>query len=42
MVVKNLMAVPITITKGVKVAQVVAVNAMPLVGNSPQDSGEIG
>ena len=30
-VVKNLMAIPITITKGTKVIQVVAVNAMPQV-----------
>ena len=29
-VVKNLMAIPITIAKGVKVTQVVAVNTVPL------------
>ena len=35
-VVKNLIAIPITITKGVKVAQVVAVNAVPQVEVAPR------
>ena len=40
-VVKNLMAAPITIAKGVKVTKVVAANAVPQRGSNPQDSGEI-
>ena len=35
-VVKNLMAVPITISKGVKVTQVVAANVMPLWNGHPE------
>ena len=35
MVVKNLMATPITIAKGVKVAQVVAANVVPPVTVAP-------
>ena len=34
-VVKNLTATPITITKGVKIAQVIAANAIPQVGIAP-------
>ena len=36
MVVKNLMAAPITITKGIKVAQVAAVNVVPPVEITPR------
>ena len=41
MIVKNLMAILITIAKGIKVTQVVAANAVAPSGSSPQDSGEI-
>ena len=37
-VVKNLMAIPIFITKGIKVTQVVAVNAVPHVELTPRTS----
>ena len=41
MVVKNLMAAPITITKGIKVTQVVAANVVPPVEVTPRTLGKL-
>ena len=40
-VVKNLMAIPVTIAKGIKVTQVVAVNAVPQVEVVPRTLEEL-